>query len=241
MKYSLVLPSYNEEKNIKNIIEVIKQVKELTELIIVDDSDDSTPDIVKEHKDIKLIHNKNKQGKTRAVMQGVEVAKYENIVMTDADMIGMRPQFISNMIKEYETGYDMVILNKNEQPIFFTKILRSVPSLSGTRVLKKSILKKLPFRYEKPFELEFILNRYFLENNLTISFAEAPGSHDSRKYVKYRFWQGLLIDLKAAYNNLTVFGLRGIPGNINDMWTINNMYRIWTTERIKTQESLRAS
>ncbi len=174
-------------------------------------------------------------------MQGVEAASYENIVMTDADMMGMRPEFISHMIKEYEAGYDMVILNKNEQPIFFTKILRSVPSLSGTRVLKKSILKKLPFKYEKSFELEFVLNRYFLENNLSISFAEAPGSHDSRKYIKYTFWKGLLIDLRAAYNNLTVFGFRGIPGNINDMWTINNMYRIWTAEQKNTQESLRAS
>jgi hypothetical protein len=131
------------------------------------------------------------------------------------------------MIEEYEAGYDMVILNKNEQPIFFTKILRSVPALSGSRVLKKSILEKLPFKYKKPFELEFVLNRYFLHNNLSISFAQAPGSHDSRKYVKYNFWKGLAIDIKAAYDNLTVFGILGIPGNIKDMWTINKMYRNW--------------
>jgi glycosyltransferase involved in cell wall biosynthesis len=237
MKYSLILPTYNEGKNVRNIIKVVKKVPDLDEIIVVDDSDDETPDIVRSFEDIILIHNEKKQGKTKAVMQGVKKAKYENIVMTDADLIGMKPIFICNMLKEYENGYDMVILNKNEQPIFFTKVIRSVPSLSGTRVLKKQVLIKLPFKYKKAFELEFILNRYFLRNNLSISFAEAPGSHDSRKYLKYKFWKGLLIDIQAAYDNLTVFGIPGIPGNISDMWTINNRYKAWCRKRSKTKKS----
>ena len=93
---SIVVPAYNEEKNIKTTLTSLTTLdypRNKLEIIVVNDgSTDNTKNLVKEfiarHKgyDIKLINKKNK-GKGAALNDGLAMSKGEFFICLDADSI----------------------------------------------------------------------------------------------------------------------------------------------------------
>src|SRR3989344_3314248 len=88
---SVVIPAYNEEKNIRATIESILKADypNKKEIIVVNDgSRDKTPEIVKEmmkkHREIKLIKT-DRIGKGRAVNAGVKKSRNDLFAILDAD------------------------------------------------------------------------------------------------------------------------------------------------------------
>ena len=86
---SIIVPCYNEEKNIENCLDAVyasDYPKNKIEIIVVDDgSTDNTVDILKNYpKDIKIIKGKHK-GKSEALNQGIKKAVNNIIFTVDAD------------------------------------------------------------------------------------------------------------------------------------------------------------
>lgn len=121
MKISVIIPSYNEEKNLKN--GVLNQVKGYFEknnfdyeVIIIDDgSTDSSVDLVKQFilkdKKFKLIQNHH-GGKAIAVLTGMEKAVGDIVLFTDMDQatpINQLDKFIPEFDSLAGKGYDIVI------------------------------------------------------------------------------------------------------------------------------------
>jgi len=95
---SIIIPTYNESKN---ILQVLKSIAEnlpkriLTEAIIVDDnSPDGTGKIVEDYINnvkkianytIDVIHRKAKSGLSSAILKGIQHAKGDTIVVMDSD------------------------------------------------------------------------------------------------------------------------------------------------------------
>ena len=117
MKLSIVIPAYNEAKNLKKgvLFEVRNYLEKLKieyEVIVVDDgSKDETKDLVKD-----FIKDKNNWklldlphgGKAMAVMQGMQNAKGEIVLFTDMDQATPINQ-LEKFIPKFEEGYDIVI------------------------------------------------------------------------------------------------------------------------------------
>jgi len=92
---SILIPCYNEQKNIRNCLKSIEKTfydKKLLEVIIIDDgSTDKTADIANSYLktsnlDIKLIKGTH-QGKSMALNLGLDNAKHEIIMAIDADIL----------------------------------------------------------------------------------------------------------------------------------------------------------
>ena len=79
MNLSVIIPVYNEVKNINEIVKRVQATKLVTEIIIVDDgSKDGTRDILKTmdgKKKIRVILHEKNQGKGAAVVTGIESGK----------------------------------------------------------------------------------------------------------------------------------------------------------------------
>lgn len=94
MKVSVIIPTYNEEINIKECLESLINInfsKKDYEIIVVDGlSHDNTRQIVKKfmkkHKNVKLYENPRRYTSSNRNM-GIEKAKYDFIAFTDADCI----------------------------------------------------------------------------------------------------------------------------------------------------------
>ena len=94
MKVSIVIPTYNEEKTILKKLENtldLNYPKKYMELIVVDCSDDRTPNIVEERlcgrEEIRLIldHEEERRGLPYSLNKGYSMATGDIVVKTDCD------------------------------------------------------------------------------------------------------------------------------------------------------------
>jgi len=91
MKNAILIPAYNEEKNILEVIQKAKKNRKFSKIIVIDDgSKDKTGYLAKEAGVIVLQHKKNR-GKGEAIKSGFKYImrnfpKIENVVVIDADL-----------------------------------------------------------------------------------------------------------------------------------------------------------
>jgi cellulose synthase/poly-beta-1,6-N-acetylglucosamine synthase-like glycosyltransferase len=124
---SVVVPTHNEEtvisKKIENFLASNYNPGKL-EIIFVDDSNDSTPEIIQEYSkrspNIRLIRFHKRMGYSPSMIAGCKAAEGEIIVLSDAGSF-LDAQAISNLVAHFRnpnigvvTGND-VILNMNEE------------------------------------------------------------------------------------------------------------------------------
>lgn len=114
---SIVLPSYNEEKNINlaydEILKFIDTDKYDYELIFVNDGsrDDTWGEIVKLSKKndkVTGINFSRNFGHHAALQAGLEQARGDAVVMMDADL-QQPPELIPKLIAKWEEGYEVVV------------------------------------------------------------------------------------------------------------------------------------
>ncbi len=90
--FSIVIPLYNEEKNITSLLEEIFLVlnnQEKYEIILINDcSEDNTLVVIskyKKHKNIKILNNINNKGQSYSIHKGITESFYDTIITLDGD------------------------------------------------------------------------------------------------------------------------------------------------------------
>lgn len=116
-KISIVIPSYNEEKNIPLIYNKIKEVflklpNYHFEIIFVNDgSRDNSQQVLQNlsntHSEIKFIEFSRNFGHQPAVKAGMDFADGNAVISMDGDL-QHPPELIPEMIQKWEEGYDVV-------------------------------------------------------------------------------------------------------------------------------------
>src|SRR3989338_2531238 len=110
MKFSLVIPTYNEKENIQKLLLLLKDDFDKNEIdgeiIVVDDnSPDGTGQVLEElktkYQNLKVIHRKRKLGLSSAVIEGFKIATGDILGVMDADL--------SHPIKKIDKMYQMVM------------------------------------------------------------------------------------------------------------------------------------
>jgi dolichol-phosphate mannosyltransferase len=117
MELSIIVPVYNEEKNIPHIIERVKntliEMGSLHyELIFIDDgSKDKTLELIKEIRQndpaIKVVSFSRNFGHQPAVFAGLSYASGKAIVVIDGDLQDP-PELIKDLYREMNKGWDVV-------------------------------------------------------------------------------------------------------------------------------------
>ena len=111
---SVVIPTFNESKNIRNLVAQIDVALKGVdyEIVFVDDSKDNTPDVImevaKEYPQVRMEHRKNGTGLATAVLDGFKLAKGEYMACMDADL-QHPPIVLKYMYRAMESGADFCI------------------------------------------------------------------------------------------------------------------------------------
>ena len=151
MDYSIIVPLYNEEKNVKllnkdlvhSIIELKKTKENEFQLIFVDDaSEDNTFDELKKFStnpiETLIIKHRINLSQSAALNTGINYSKYENLIILDGDLQN-DPGDLKKMVTEYEKGTDMLIgWRKIRKDNFFLKTLPSLIANYLVRIFSKS-------------------------------------------------------------------------------------------------------
>lgn len=114
---SVIICARNEEHNLlKNLKFVLEQDYSLFEVLIVDDNSiDATSDVVqkfqKNHSHLELLQIKNQvsNSKRNALKQGVLKAKYDLVLLTDADCKPQSTKWISSMVNQLSSTRSCVL------------------------------------------------------------------------------------------------------------------------------------
>jgi|688.fasta_scaffold01223_41 dolichol-phosphate mannosyltransferase len=200
MKYlSIIIPTYNEELNIKELIKRIHSSmtknKVKYEIVIIDDfSEDRTLDIVRQlngRYPIKIFLKKGAKGKAQSLLEGFSKAKYSSVAMIDADL-QYPPELLYEMLVGIEQ-YDIMVADRVVQNIkwyrkllsriyakVFGKILLDLPYdiQSGMKVFKKKILKDVDLNPTPwGFDYEFL----YEAKNQGYKISQTPIQFDDRK------------------------------------------------------------
>lgn len=163
---SIIIPTYNEEKNIaKLILQIIRilEKKHKSEIIIVDDSFDKTAETIKKKfksdKRVRLFVRK-KKGLASAILFGLNKTKGDRIVNMDADF-NHPPELIPKLIEGLKKA-DLIIASRfvkgggmeKKGRYFFTFVFNyflkyflgfpATDNTSGFYAIKKDTLLKFP-------------------------------------------------------------------------------------------------
>ncbi len=219
---SIILPTYNESQNIVNILKSIHDniPKGLhTETIIIDDnSPDGTGKIVEDYisnikkiaeNTIDIIHRKAKDGLSSAILNGIQNAKGETIVVMDSDF-SHPPHIIPKMIetfKQYQC--DLVVASRyitggniqgwTTKRKLMSKIatiiakkglgVKTKDPMSGFFAFKKNIIKELNF---DALGFKFLLE--ILVKTKGINVKEIPYTFENRKFGSSKLDSSTIVD-----------------------------------------------
>lgn len=121
MKYSLIIPIYNEEKAVDGLLKSLKEYSQTIEIIIVNDgSNDRTKSLLEKEKSYKIIHNNKNRGKGFSINKGIELATRKYIILMDGDLEISLNQ-IPTLIKDFELSNKDVLIGirwKDNKHIF---------------------------------------------------------------------------------------------------------------------------
>ncbi|MBI2447027.1 MAG: glycosyltransferase family 2 protein [Candidatus Omnitrophica bacterium] len=144
MKVSVLLPSYNEEKNIGDLIKGIRHY--VSDIIVVDDgSSDRTGDIASREGAFVIRHRTNK-GKGASLKDGFAYVKelgYDAVIVMDAD--GQhKPEDIPLFIEAGSKKGDVIIIGDRMQDVAKMPFLRRMTNRFTSFLISKSIRQSVP-------------------------------------------------------------------------------------------------
>lgn len=226
MKISLIIPTYNEAKNIKKVIKrILPSLRKYDyEIVVVDDdSPDGTADIVNslKIKRVRLIRRKGKKDLSLSIMDGFKHAKGDIVGVIDADLSHppeLIPKVIEPIIKE---NYDISIASRivkgggvENWPFIrrFTSWFASLLArpltnvkdpMSGFFFVKKS---KLNYNYLKPRGYKILLE-ILVKCSLT-NFKEVPYIFRNRKYGESKIGSKVILNYIIHLAHLYLFVLK---------------------------------
>jgi len=146
VKFSIVIPVFNEEKTINLLLDKVKKVKYpgAREVIVVNDgSTDGTQKILNSQKGIVLMKNTRNMGKGYAVRRAFSKAKGQIIIIQDADL-------------EYDPEEHLKLLSK--------LACSDLSVVYGSRFLKKNHKPRYTLFYLGNIFLSFLTKALYFEN-----------------------------------------------------------------------------
>ncbi len=195
-----IVPAYNEEGTIAKIIETLKLVDLIDNIIVVSDgSDDSTVDISKSY-GIKVIELTKNVGKGGALKRGIDATKGEILLFLDADLIGLKPIHITNLLSPVISDNCEMAIGLFENGRIITDMAQKVtPFLTGQRAVKRHVIENVNNLDISRYGAELALTKYVKYNNIKYKRVNLPNVTHIMKEEKHGIVKGFKERIKMYW------------------------------------------
>jgi glycosyltransferase involved in cell wall biosynthesis len=145
MKLSIVVPVYNEEKNLPELFEQIEAAMQPLEMdwdvtFVDDGSHDASVEVIRQlHEQaperVRMVVFRRNYGQTAAISAGINQSDGDVVILMDADLQN-DPADIPLLLEELDKGFDVVSgWRKNRQD---NQLTRNLPSHMANRLISSS-------------------------------------------------------------------------------------------------------
>jgi len=200
MSVSAVIPAYNEESTIGEIVRVLAMVPKISQIIVVSDgSTDATADAAR-MAGADVIELKENMGKGGAMAVGVNACRFDTVLFLDADLIGLTPKHVEDLIDPVIAGETAMTIGIFEKGRLTTDLAQFVaPYLSGQRCLKKELFARMDDLEASRFGVEAALTKYAEEQHISTKEVELAGMSHIMKEEKLGLAKGLAARMKMYW------------------------------------------
>jgi glycosyltransferase involved in cell wall biosynthesis len=242
IKYSIVVPFYNEQESIPQLYmkltEVMDAIGEPYEMVFVDDgSKDNSfrvlAEIYEHDRRVNVVRLRRNFGQTAGLKAGFDFARGEIVISMDGDL-QHDPEEIPRFLEKIEEGYDLVSGWRNERKDHW--LMRQVPSRMANWMMAKlsgidlhdfgTTFKAYRREILQEIQLYGELHRFIpaLASSTGARIAEVPISNLVRKSGKSNYGLGrtirvffdlIIVKFLLDYSTrpLQFFGLLGLAGS----------------------------
>lgn len=220
MELSVIIPVYNEAKNIPILLEEVKAALESSgfsyEILAIDDGsqDETYPLLIERAAQwpaLKVVRLRKNFGQTPALSAGFDLAQGDIIVTMDGDLQN-DPRDIPSLIRKINEGYDIVSgwREKRQDPF----LSRRLPSIIANRMISwvtgvklhdyGCTLKAFKKDVAKHIRLYGEMHRFIpaIASWMGVTIAEIPVNHRSRRFGSSKY--GISRTIRVVLDLITV-------------------------------------
>jgi hypothetical protein len=227
---SCVVCAYNEADRIRNILDVIVGHPALDEIIVVNDgSTDATEALLKSYPQVCLLSHSPNRGKTYALSRGVAAARYEHLMLLDADLAGVTAADIDALVAPVMRGEAEVSISLRSNSLWIYRRL-GLDFVSGERLVPRALLEGAVEAMQRlpRWGGEVYMNDLFIRAACRIAVVKWPRVFNIRKYQKTGLWRGALAEASMIADAVRVLSPLGVVRqHIGLMRLVNR--RSWTS------------
>jgi glycosyltransferase involved in cell wall biosynthesis len=194
---SVIIPAFNEEPSIYNVLQTVIESELANEVILVNDGSTDKTGIIGEHLGAEVIHISQNSGKANALSVGLKRASYDVVLFLDADLIGLKPNHIFDLLQPVLKKEVKMTIGKFQSGAFWTTLSQHItPFLSGQRAIEKKALQGFHNFENLGFGIETAITLHFKKNKLKYKQVLLKELTHIVKEKKFGFFRGFLMRLK---------------------------------------------
>ena len=193
MKATAIIPAYNEATRIESVLSALASVPLVDEIIVVDDgSQDNTAEVAASYDGALVARLSHNRGKGWAMHEGVRLAKNETVVFLDADLVGLTPKHVADLVAPVLSNQaDMTVGQFLQGPPCVACWMRFMPAISGQRAMQVSHFLAVPRLATSGYGVEVAITRYARKRRLRTDYVPLPKLTHVIKEEKLGFLRGL--------------------------------------------------
>lgn len=224
-----IVPAFDEADRIGRVLNVLHQVDCLSEIIVVDDgSKDATGEVSRREAEIdpriRVLSHPTNLGKGQAVFTGWHATRAANLLMLDADLMGLNPQHVLDLIQPVLDDHADMTIGQFRGGDWKTDISHRVgPWLSGQRCLRAELLGMLPVDAAAGYGIETALTVAAQIHGWRCKRVPLQGAWHIPGELRRGFWLGIKTKARMYAQIVSAWYLSG------------GLHRFWGASRLRTR------
>jgi glycosyltransferase involved in cell wall biosynthesis len=162
LKTAVVIPAFNEETRIGGVLRAVAAAPGPAEIVVVSDgSRDGTAGVARQFSAARVLELPENRGKGAAMRFGALATDAELILFLDADLIGLRPEHITDLLQPVLAGEAEMTVGVFRGGRLATDISHFLVSyISGQRALARDLFHSIPGLTHSRSGVETAITKY---------------------------------------------------------------------------------
>ena len=208
-KVSVIIPAFNEAATVSKILTVVFESELVDEVIVVDDGSTDSTGLMASGCGAQVIRLPENKGKGNALAVGLAAATNEVVLFLDADLVGITPQHIADLVLPVLNNEVKMTVGKFHSGEFWTTLSQHItPFLSGQRAIRKDTIGNFKNMEQLGFGVETALTLFFRKNQLPMKTVLLRNLRHVVKERKFGFFRGFYLRLKMYWQIVRIIHLK---------------------------------